>query len=77
VLSNWDLCVSETVKCKFEITDETVEEIQRQIDDKGEYTFDLPLVYVNDNDKVFATFSKTIYVADKQFYKNKLANRIT
>jgi hypothetical protein len=36
--------ITDSVKCKFEITDETVEEIQRQIDDKGEYTFDLPLV---------------------------------
>jgi hypothetical protein len=69
--------ITSTVKCKFLITDETIEEIKQQIDDKGEYTFDLPLVYVDDRDKVFATFSKTIYVADKQFYKNKLANRIT
>lgn len=64
------------VKCKFEITDEIVDEIKRQIDDKGEYTFDLPLVYVDDKDKVFATFIKTVYVADKQFYKNKLAKRV-
>lgn len=66
-----------TVKCKFEISEETIEEIKRQIDDKGEYTFDLPLVYIDDNDKVFATFNKSIYVADKKFYRNKLANRTT
>lgn len=66
-----------TVKCKFEISEETIEEIKRQIDDRGEYTFDLPLIYVDDSDKVFATFNKSIYVADKKFYRNKLVNRTT
>ena len=68
--------ITDSVKCKFEITDETVEEIKRQVDDRGEYTFELPLVYVDENDKVFAAFNKTIYVADKSFYRNKSANRI-
>lgn len=67
--------ITGTVKCKFEIKEETVNEIKRQIDDRGEFTFELPLVYVDGKDKVFAAFSKTIYVADKLFYKNKLANR--
>jgi hypothetical protein len=61
------------VKCRFLITDEMVDEIKQKIAAQGEYTFELPLKYEDENGTVYAVFTKSVYAADKQFYKNKLA----
>jgi acyl-coenzyme A thioesterase PaaI-like protein len=61
------------VKCRFLITDALVEEVKQKVAELGEYSFELPLKYEDDNGKVFATFTKSVYVANKDFYKNKLA----
>jgi len=61
------------VKCRFLITEELVEEVKQKIAAQGEYTFDLPLKYEDECGSVYAVFTKTIYAADKRFYKNKLA----
>ncbi|MCW5907514.1 MAG: DUF4442 domain-containing protein [Chitinophagales bacterium] len=61
------------VKCRFLISDELVEDVKHHIAMRGEYTFDLPLHYEDEHGKVYAVFTKTIYTADKEFYKKKLA----
>jgi len=63
------------VKCRFFITDELVEEVKQKINEQGEYTFDLPLKYEDEKGAVYAVFTKTVYVAAKEFYKKKLADR--
>lgn len=63
------------VKCRFLIDDETIEKIKLKVSEDGEYTFELPLKYEDDNGTVYAVFHKTVYAASKVFYKNKLAAR--
>lgn len=67
--------IVDRVKCRFLITDELVEQIKQQAAEKGEYVFDLPLQYVDEAGNVYATFNKTMYVAGKSFYKQKLEAR--
>jgi acyl-coenzyme A thioesterase PaaI-like protein len=63
------------VKCRFLITDELVERVKAEISAHGQFVFDLPLQYEDEDGRVYATFIKTIYTASKTYYKNKLANR--
>lgn len=67
--------VIEKVKCRFLITDELVEEIKQKVAAAGEYSFDLPLQYEDESGKVYAVFNKSVYAADKEFYKRKLEKR--
>jgi hypothetical protein len=63
------------VKCRFLISNDLVDEVKRKITESGEYSFDLPLQYEDEEGKVYAVFNKSVYAADKQFYKRKLENR--
>jgi len=67
--------ITSEVKCRFLITDEIVVQVKNEIATNGEYAFDLPLEYIDAAGKVYAVFTKTIYAADKKFYKEKLAKR--
>lgn len=67
--------IVEKVKCRFLITDELVEDLKHQVAQNGEHRFELPLQYEDESGKVYAVFTKQLYVADKQFYKQKLAKR--
>ncbi len=63
------------VKCRFLITDEMIEEVKQKIAEHNEHTFDLPLHYEDERGKVYATFTKTIYAASKEFYRKKLERK--
>lgn len=67
--------IVEKVKCRFLITDGLIAEVKQKIAENGEYTFDLPLKYEDDNGTVYATFTKQVYAAGKDFYKKKVAAR--
>jgi hypothetical protein len=67
--------ISGKVKCRFLIADDDLEKIVATVAEKNEFTFEFPLQYEDENGQVFAVFNKSIYVADKAFYKSKLANR--
>jgi acyl-coenzyme A thioesterase PaaI-like protein len=60
------------VKCRFLITDALVQEVKQHVAAQGEYIFHLPLQYEDEKGAVYAVFNKTIYAADKGFYKKKL-----
>jgi hypothetical protein len=62
-------------KCRFLITDELIKDVRHHIEMRGEYSFDLPLHYEDDAGKVYAVFTKSIYTANKEFYKKKLASK--
>lgn len=67
--------IVDKVKCRFLITDELVAEVKQKIAENGEYAFDLPLKYEDENGTVYATFTKSVYAAGKDFYKKKVADR--
>ena len=67
--------IVDKVKCRFLITDELVEEVKQKVAAQGEYTFELPLKYEDEKGAVYAVFTKTVYAASKDFYKQKLAAR--
>jgi len=67
--------ITSEVKCRFFITDEIVAQVKTEIAANGEYTFEMPLEYIDAAGKVYAVFTKTIYAANKNFYKEKLAKR--
>jgi hypothetical protein len=60
-------------KCRFLISDELIKDVKHHVEMRGEYTFDLPLHYEDEQGKVYAVFAKSIYAANKDFYKKKLA----
>lgn len=67
--------VTGKVKCRFLISDALIEDIKHHIAMRGEYVFDLPAHYEDENGKVYAAFTKTIYAASKVHYKKKTAQR--
>jgi acyl-coenzyme A thioesterase PaaI-like protein len=67
--------ITEKVKCRFLITDNMVEQVKEEVDEKGEHTFTFPLKFEDDLGNVYALFSKSIYVATKNFYKEKMSMR--
>lgn len=69
--------IVEKVKCRFLIDEATLAAIRAKVKADGEYTFELPLKYEDDNGTVYAVFNKIMYAAGKEFYKNKLAARKT
>lgn len=67
--------ITNTVRCICLITDEMHNQVVNRINEMGEYTFEMPIQYVDENNTVYAVFTKTLYAADKQFYKNKQAGK--
>jgi acyl-coenzyme A thioesterase PaaI-like protein len=65
--------ITDKVKCRFLISDELVEKVKAEIAANGQYVFDMPLQYVDEEGKVYAVFTKTVYTASKEYYKNKKA----
>lgn len=67
--------IVEKVKCRFLVSDELVADVKHHVAMRGEYTFELPLHYEDEKGKVYATFTKAVYVADKVYYKKKMADK--
>lgn len=67
--------IVEKVKCRFLISDELIDDVKHHVEMRGEYSFELPLHYEDENGKVYATFTKSVYIATKDFYKKKLADK--
>lgn len=63
------------MKCRFLLQPEMTDQIRQQVALKGEYVFDLPLKFEDESGKIYAAFTKTIYIADKDFYNNKIKSR--
>lgn len=61
------------VKCRFLIPDDLIDKVKSEIAANGQYVFDLPLEYIDDEGKVYAVFTKTVYTASKEHYKNRKA----
>ncbi|MFN8310035.1 MAG: DUF4442 domain-containing protein [Chitinophagales bacterium] len=63
--------ITGTVKCRFLISDDVIRKIKDEVAANGQYIFDLPLQYEDEEGKVYAVFTKTTYVASKNYYRNK------
>ena len=60
------------VKCRFLVPLETIAKVKAEIAANGQCSFDMPLQYEDDGGRAYAVFTKTIYVASKEFYKQKV-----
>ncbi|MCR9248850.1 MAG: DUF4442 domain-containing protein [bacterium] len=59
------------VKARFLITDELLDEIKTKIASDSEMEIDLPAHFEDENGVKYAELVKTLYIADKQHYKEK------
>jgi acyl-coenzyme A thioesterase PaaI-like protein len=60
---------------RFLITDEMLKDVQDTVSQKGEYTFTWMIQYKDKDDVLYAELDKVMYVAKKEFYKEKLRKR--
>lgn len=65
--------VKETVYARFWITDEIIEEIQSKVKLDKKYVINLPVEFQDKNGVIYARVEKALYIADKDYYKNKKA----
>lgn len=61
----------ENVYAEFSFSHEEINEIKSKVSDNGEFDLVKTLNIVNKEHVVFAEISKTIYIANKDFYKEK------
>ncbi len=66
----------ETVFADFDVTPEMIQHIEKQVEEKQEIDFQLTTKITNkDRSLVFCEVEKTVYIAQKEFYKQKVAAR--
>lgn len=63
--------IRQRVKCRFLISDELVETVKREVATHGQYVFELPLRYEDDEGRVYAVFVKQMYAALKEHYHRR------
>ena len=64
-----------TIYGEFVFTPEEITDIKQQVKTKQQFDLEKTMQLVNAKAEVVAEFSKTIYVAEKAYYKQKLALR--
>lgn len=65
----------ETAHAKFQFSEDEIKTIRANVAANKEMDYEKPLYITNKNDVVFAELSKTIYIAQKDYYKEKVKNR--
>ncbi|MCF6348598.1 MAG: DUF4442 domain-containing protein [Flavobacteriaceae bacterium] len=63
--------IKKSVFARFLITDEIINEIKENVKQKNYCTIDLPVFLQDKQETVYAEIMKTIYIADKTFYKSR------
>ena len=64
-----------TIYGEFVFTPEEIEDIKQQVKTKQQVDLEKNMQLVNAKAEIIAEFSKTIYVAEKAYYKQKQASR--
>ncbi|NRR91537.1 DUF4442 domain-containing protein [Winogradskyella undariae] len=64
-----------TIYGEFIFSEQEVKNIKDSISKNKETDILKTMSLVDDNQNIIATFNKTLYIADKQFYKDKLKKR--
>ena len=67
--------VTDKARCRFLVDSTLVETVVDAVKKHGEYTFELPLYYESFKGEKLVAFTKSVYVADKAFYKEKMKKR--
>ena len=67
----------ETLFADFHIDERMLAQVRAEVDRDGEGTFTWPVALEGVSGTVFAEFDKVLYVAKKDFYKEKLKRRET
>lgn len=68
---------TETLYMRFLITDDFIAAIKERVAQEKEFDIDLETAWVDKTGKVYATVVKTLYIADKAFYKNKRKKKVS
>lgn len=63
--------IKKSVYARFLITDEILEEIKEKVKQSGSYDIVLPIKFEDKEAVVYAEILKTIYIADKTYYKSR------
>lgn len=61
----------------FLFSEEEIKDIKNKIAESHEIDITKTMNLIDEKQQIIATFSKTLYIADKQFYKEKLKKRRT
>lgn len=67
--------IKKKVRARFLITPEILEDIKKNVAEKGEYNINLETSYTDSENNLYAIINKTIYIADKEFYLKKKINK--
>ncbi|WP_430410768.1 PaaI family thioesterase [Kordia sp.] len=72
---NYKRPAKQALVCEFKFTDSEIEAIKKRVQNEQEITIEKTTYLVNTEKIVFAEVIKILYIAEKQFYKEKLKNR--
>ncbi|MCA0131363.1 DUF4442 domain-containing protein [Winogradskyella alexanderae] len=64
-----------TIYGEFIFTEEEIEKIKEKIKNDNQLDIVKAMSLVDENNNTIASFNKTLYIADKKFYKNKIKTR--
>lgn len=67
--------VRNTIYSRFVITEEILREIKTKVAAEQKYVMDIPAQWVDAEGTVYAEVIKTLYIADKEYYKNRQARK--
>lgn len=65
----------ETLYARFRLPQEFTDDLRRRVLDRGEITFEREVQFVSASGSVHAEITKSLYVATKEFYLQKVATR--
>ena len=67
--------IKKKVAAKFLITDSILENIKKEVTEKGEFNLEIPIDFVDKEERVYARVNKVLYIANKDFFKQKQENK--
>jgi len=68
--------IKQMVFARFLISEELITEIKKEIKLKKEMEVELSVQFIDKTEITYAEVNKTIYIADKKYYKNKRLNTV-
>lgn len=63
--------IDKNVYAKFELTDEVIQLVKNEVAANGRYLVTMPVEYQDLDGNVYAKATKTIYIADREYYTNR------
>lgn len=64
-----------TIFGEFMFTEKEIENIKKTVDEQKQLDITKTMSLVDEDDNIIATFNKTLYIANKAFYKAKVKSR--